>query len=388
MLDLMKFANMLSQGIAPTGKPFGNLFQPQVDQAQSPNQLDQIAQIFGHPNTTQFDKLSGLVNQIPQRSDFAQPSRTQSILQEIASLGSGVAPAGMWGGNPVGIKTDPMAIIANQQALRDQPYNRAIADFKTKEEPLEKLSQLESTRNTTDRTIANNILTQKLGQDKLEESARKTDLADKAKEDDRKIRQQRADAYEYRVMNPNKMIKEDSSGYFIAVDPQTGRTEYILDKEGDPIKSSNLDPRAKLNLMHENRMEEIGASGDEARKTKATPSGTPSTAKPPSATNEKTRLLNRAMQAINEHPEWKEFITPKQGGVFEVAAPASGAGLFSGGRDTSKDVKTLSEINNFIYGVPQGNQPTSINNTLEKDIPGHPGKKAISTDGGKTWKAK
>lgn len=376
----MRFANLLTQGMAPKTNPpqgFGGLFpaqtmsQPQTDPGQSPPQngdLNTIAQIFGHPNTTQFDNLSNLVGNIPQRSDFKPPSGLQSILQGITALGSNVGPAGMWGGNPVGIKANPMGAFADRQYLKDEPYNQAIGDFKTKEEPLAKLAQMESTRNTTDRTIANNILSQKLGQDKLDETTRNDNLKDKQKEDDRKIRQQRADAYEYKVNHPNSIIKEDNQGYFISVDPQTNQTEYLLDKEGDPIKSSNLDERAKLNIMHQNRMGEIAATGANAIKTKATPSGTPPSVRQPTETDKKTGLLNKANQAINEHPDWAPYIHMMQGGTFRVAAPDSSGALYGlmKGRDTSGDAKTLNDINQYIYGTQQL-KPMSSHNSVNND---------------------
>src|SRR3990167_4924650 len=72
--------------------------------------------------------------------------------------------------------------------------------------------------------------------------------------EDRAIRQQRANVYEFKAKNPNMQIKTPGDGKVYAINPQTGET---ID-----LGIDTLSDQEKLELQGSQRMSEIGARGD------------------------------------------------------------------------------------------------------------------------------
>jgi hypothetical protein len=350
-----------------------------------------------NPKEQQFQNFSDLINQMPQRSQY-QPSKFRQVAAAIAGMGAG-GPVGITNGQVVGYKSNIPEGQKIQQSIKDQPYNQALSDWANKLEPTEKIAQMESTRNVNLRQLGLGEQARIQNQQKIDETERKNKAAEDAKDADRAIRQQRADVYEYKAKNPNLIIKEDSSGNLIGIDPSTGKSDSILDTDGNPVKSAIMTDAEKLKQIQENKEKEITLRGTQSRLTegfkqsnrveneagrqinrlqlKQTPSGgTPNTAggaKPLSPSAERTSQQNKAVGIINEHPELKVYF--EMGGnklpTGQLIAPKdpNDAGYAIAQRLMGKqeNIKLGSDINPKLNVEPSSaTQPTAPNRELAR----------------------
>lgn len=99
-------------------------------------------------------------------------------------------------------------------------------------------------------------------------------------------------------------------------------------------------------------MQQIGARGEEARKTKETPSPT-SGATSQLPTQQKVQMQSNVTRVVNEHPEWKDYISFNEQGFPEIEAP----GWFSG--PTKEEYDQMFEA---VYGTSKSdtNKPAPI----------------------------
>lgn len=340
LLSMLKLSNIFS----PTGQttpqnfPIGSVGGQQIGM-DTPSQggiagdqpdLNTAIQQLLNPQDTQFKSFSDLINQMPQRSAY-QPSKFRQVAAAIAGMGTG-SPVGIANGQVVGFKSNIPEGLKVQQAIKDEPYNQALTDWANKLEPTGKIAQMEANRNVNLRQTGLGALQRQQQQEKIDETERQNEAKNKQAEENIAIRKQRADVYEYKAKNPNSIIKEDSNGNLIAIDPQTNKSDTILDSDGNPVKSSVMTDAEKLKQVQENKEKEITLRGTQSRLTEGFKQAnrmemestrqinrkdlktTPAPARPGSSTEkpltpsaERTANQNKAVAIINEHPELQKY---------------------------------------------------------------------------------
>lgn len=186
-------------------------------------------------------------------------------------------------------------------------------------------------------------------QQKGELEGRKTDIA-----------QQRADVYRFKAMNPGMKIITPKGGNVAAVNPITGETIDL------GIDSGTLTEQEKIDLQGEKAMEQIGARGEETRKTQelrgsqaleqigARISGQKEVegmrqARPELPTQTRVRQETAARQLANTRPELAQFVTVAPDGSFQIQPPGQ-TDFF--GRPTGPTLAQFAEIQKSIYGEP------------------------------------
>ena len=382
-LDLMKLKSLLQQspdqGVMPTTDDQAPVLPQQQNQQPTippfdtgDNQLQQML----NPKDEQFNRFVQLLQQIPQKQNF-QPSGMRKFAGFMANLGSG-SPLGISGGQPIGYKSDIAGGFKNQQMINDEPYNSAVQEWLRKSEPTLESAKLENTRNVNQRIGASNIRTAQLREEGLSrqrnwDTVKQADLEEKQRQGQEKIdtSKQRAAAYTWDKEHPNHTYREDAEGNIFSVDPKTDETQYLFDQEGNKIKSKNLSDEMKMKIRHEDTMSEIGARGNEARKTEDVRAGnrgnledqktenkvktattrTGAAAKPETEAARHLRQFDLAVKAINEHPEWNEYIhldAPHK--IFKVDTPESKTGFFGLGAKKAGDPAIAKKILDYVYG--------------------------------------
>jgi hypothetical protein len=248
------------------------------------------------------------------------------------------------------------------QEYYHEPYNRKVEEWKDKIGPAQQSANLERYENTNSRTLAYQQMSMEL-REKAQEAKEKNDQrrAD--------ILQQRADIYSLRANNPDLKIIIPKGGNVQAFNPRTGETHDTgissgsmseIDKitmQGDQrmeqIGASGAQARQTETLRQTGRLEAIGARGTQARETRATPAGGTGD-KGLLPTQQKVERYNRARQLANTRPDLADFITPGVGiNDFEIA-PSNPNAWFASGRGPTPE--QLKEINDFIYGPSGGNR--------------------------------
>lgn len=301
-----------------------DMISPEMFQQQTPPDEQDIPSNLIQQMYQPRTKLSGMfadeLGKMPQREE---PSKMRKFGAALASLGA----------------HDPI----QQQHTIDQfqyaPYYRKLGDWKTRIDTLMKGATEEDKYNMNQRLLA-----QAVGS-----------FVNKGRQLD--ISKQRADAYEFDKMNPDWKPFAKPGGNLVYINPKDP-TEI----HDTGIESGKLSDEEKISLQSGKRLNEIAASGierrktvekagdvqkelipikgEEARKTKAAPSG--ATATP---TQEKVKQYTNARRALLEHPEWSKFITLDTQGpnTFKVENPSTGH-WFSSGPDEATHKKITEAI--------------------------------------------
>lgn len=329
-LDELRFNNIFpqGQGLNP-GTPFGmpdmHAGGINLDLAKQIAQAGQTSDVYRQNNP--LIEHQGIAPPIPMPHN------------------GGINPAMMPGTST----TKPMDVVWGADNFKDGLIN-----------PLDK-AKLNQNQQKIDNTAS-------LGQDKL---ANSKDIAS-GKMD---ISQQRADTADFKVKHPNAQILHPKGGNFMLVDPVTHeihdsgvstgtmtQDDFLNQTSSNKIDETNAkgDNATELEkLKGNNRLGEIGARGDEERKTN---DAKPNRLMLPTQT--KIDLQNKAQQLINSDPELGKFIKFNGDGTFAVTPPSSG-GLFGGSGPTNDQYH---KINDMIYN--SGNKPNGMPN--KSDIPAVP----------------
>lgn len=366
-------------------------FSPHSQPMPENNDISLRMRQLYNPESSASDRLNKTIDEYPTHDN---PSIMRRIGASLAGVGYGPE--------------------AGQEVL-DSPFKEKLADWKNKLQPIENAASLERYNNTNERTNVYQTIAAQLKDEAEQHRVEKN-------ERDAKIKEDRASVYRMKAEDPN--YKFDFKGPTVI---RTDKNGNVLDTK---ISTGSLSDADKLEMGQTNALERIGATGDESRKTEETrqtgretlkeqgawkiynvpdetdptkqkavqineytgevrpvkisggvnkPSGVGSSAKPELPSQTKTRQFNKARQAIIEHPEWSKYIHI-QGTNFNVDPPSSG---FMGTNvGAGPDEATHKAISDYIFGTTnESNKP------IEKTIPGTD-KIAVSTDGGKTWKAK
>lgn len=315
-----------------------SLFDPSSmfkDQMGNPNSAPMAN---AEPNHVAQDKLLDLLGQFPTRKPN---TGLQKLVASIAGLGTG-GPVGIAGGQPIGYKSNIPEGMKVKQGLLDQDFNKEVTDYGMKLKPLTELANVERADNTNRRLINSAAATNELGRLRLNETNRENTAKDADRDEDRKIREKLADVAQLKANKRNLKSVTDAKGMLNLLDPDTGE---ITPTDIDTGKLSDVE---KANLKLEGSLQEIQAKLKGARdlEKERYPNGRPSSNTNPSDTQRFIKYFNKANQAINEHPEWKDYLeVDPSTKTFKVQAPSSFLGMGGG------DPNIVHQINEFIYGA-------------------------------------
>lgn len=330
--------------MSPTVQPFNNidfggstpLNVSNMPDSSISNRMNQMYT----PETAAGDRYNTMVDDYPERPT------DQGWLRKIAAIGLSTL-SDMYGAKK-GEETFNNVMYPG--------YENKVKKYKDTIGPAKEAAVIEKSNNVNERTLAYQTISAELRQ-QAQESKDKNDATNA------QIRQQRADIYDFKSKNPNMKIVTTKGGNVQAINPQTGET---IDTG---IPTGSLSELDKLNLQHENSLEDISARGDESRETarvrgeesrltkQTSPAINPNikpkstTIKPDSPAATRTRQLNTARELVNTDPSLKPFIK-FDGNNFEIEAPSEG--FFGHKGPTDEQFK---KIKKSIYG--EGNLPVN-----------------------------
>jgi hypothetical protein len=277
------------------------------------------------------------------------------------------------------------------RAVYEEPYRRQVEAWKNQIGPMQSAANLERQENVNARTLAYQQVSAEL-RDKAIEAKEKNDMISA------RIRQQRADVYEFKARNPNMRIIQPKGGFVTAINPLNGQSTIIKDFEGNPISSGTLTETDSLNLQQENRLEQIAAGGYQARETEGvrqqgretiaetrgwelgidqetgksvlynkitgavkpvnagqgniTPAPRPGAAgKPETAANKKVREYLLARELYMTRPKLRPFITLDNAGPnsFKIEIPVTPGKIMGSWGKQGPTQAQYDEIQNYIY---------------------------------------
>lgn len=225
------------------------------------------------------------------------------------------------------------------EEVMDQPFNRERREWLDKMGPAYNAANLERYGNVNERQI----LSQEARAETADRRAKtqEEDLERKRQKDytDASIKRARIGFNYYKLNHPNAVFKSDDEGNVFYLDPQNpGEAKYVQDPDGDNVNVGKLGDAAKEEIKINNKLkeikaktsgkiEEIGAKGEEDRKTKrefppAAQGGKPKVLTPEQQAQER---LNRANELLMTDPEAAKYITIT-GKTVKVDVPSAGWG--------------------------------------------------------------
>lgn len=361
MIPNLRMLTML-KGLSPspTNPDSSTIQNDQSDNPESDDLMSKIMELF-NPKHQQIDKLTANVNAQPSRSDF-KPSRMRIIGSALAGLGAG-GPAGIVNGQPVGYKSNIPEGLNIQSALMNQPFNQATNDWKNKNEPLGDLAKLENQSNTQDRLIGGQLLSEESRKRTNERIAAKDRTSAELTQQKIDISRERADAYvkakQFTSAHPAYKSFTDENGDLYFYNPTDPKAEPI------PSGLKGLSAQEKIDLNVQGRLKEIEAQSNANQNLEDTKQGNrlelqankpvkptkpAAVPKPPSETQNKVGLVNKANQIISQYPELKPYIIfDKSTGVSVVPS-----GIMHPFTDETKRKRAY----DLLFGSDQSNNQT------------------------------
>jgi len=303
----------------------------------------------------QEDELSALDQFRESVLNPPQRDRLGSKTNILRMLGTGALSALQgdkgWGEKPFN--------MAQTEAIMNTPYEKKVADWEMRTGGLGKAAQIEG------QNIRLGQAQQRIGQGdvRLSQGDVRNEQA-----------QQRIDLLRDKESKNTLTDREklELQGYIRSgqITQQGDIRSRQIGEQGD-IRSRQIgetgDERLEqIGAQGRERLGQIAASGEEARKTKVVVPGKNlgqvGEGKPESATQTKTRLQLRANAAIQEHPEWSEFlqINPNTG-MVDITPPSTN---WYGGQ-SGPDKKTYDEIVLHM----KGGQKTPVEEKTDKTAP-------------------
>jgi hypothetical protein len=310
-----------------------------------------MSQLY-QPEHQSIDKFNDLSGQYPIQKE---PGKLRKIAG--VALGTMADTFGKGGGKG-----------AYDEITGKTKYNEDVASWKNQLDPLKDAANIERQGNTNSRTMAYQTVTAKLRQDAQDAKTQNDTVR-------ANISQQRANAYEFKIRNPNVTF-DFTSPYVMVKNPATGAVTKALDNEGKPIETGNLNDTDKAALNQKNALARIDATGDQnrqtvgvkhdatmseidergsqARDTKSVPSGSSSANKPELPTQTRIRQFNAARALYNTRPDLRPFIKIGSPGTndFSITPPNKGTTVLGHTFGASGDDAKYKEITDAIYGDP------------------------------------
>lgn len=342
---------------------FGGPYNPDVVNANRPPAMPmgeddydvgaRMAELF-QPQTQSIDAFNDMARQYPT---YEEPGKLKKIgavalgtLGDLARPGSGKA--------------------GFDEMMGYGKHNRAVADWKTRIDPLESAANFERQANQSGRQFAQSTVSNELRQRKDESTARNN-------EEKTRIARLRSDVYKYKAENPNAKIIVKPGGNTIAVNPITGRTIMdfgpsgkMTDAEKIDMEQANALERIEANAENAtelegtrqtNRETNIGLQGEQNRLTRGTPTGNQAAAtnRPETPNNTRIRQFNSAKELVARNPALAPFVK-FNGTDFQVIPMNPNPGFFS---RPAPNQQQYNQIIEAIYGAPR---PMTSRDTGEK----------------------
>lgn len=204
-----------------------------------------------NPSNQAQDQLLAMLANQPQRENY-KPSMATNILSRIAGLAA-VSPMDVYGGQPIGFKSNPEVMNKIINSGLGKPYEDAVQDWGMKLKPLAELADAERGSNTNSRMIASNLLASKDRQDTMQ---LRRDLAKEQINSREKIKQMEIDqknkfleAKFKDAAEKDLEIREDENGVLTVFDPRKATSTPIINEmTGLPIKGNELTAAQKYKL--------------------------------------------------------------------------------------------------------------------------------------------
>lgn len=281
------------------------------------------------------------------------------------------------------------------------PHERRMVDWENKAKALTAAANIEKTLESNRALAAQRRAQAEQGIPALaaQRTARAEDIPQRLQLDRAKH-----ELNQWKTRNPNGKVVAPKGGNITVINPQTGeaidtgvptgsltdeeRINLTSEKRTEQIGTIGEQQRQTLGQRGEQALKEIAARGTEARKTRATTSGGAGTTSQ-LPTQQKVAAQLRANQAIQEHPEWADFIEVNPNTGMVQILPAGDRWFGS-----DLDVDTRNQIIAYLGGAPTAKTPTKPGPPVKAATTGKVIKQyspsrnqtRISNDGGKTWK--
>lgn len=366
ILKFLRMSNVFGGDNGVQTPPYATESQSQPVQQSMPMQQQmpvQQQQPQYQPHTEMSDQYSQVLQNLPQHG---HPNMLHKILGALAGISTFNVDNG----------------IETYKHVSDPGYYQQMSDWRTKAGALEKGAEQEDKYNTNQRIL--------YGQAQENATTRARDTATKANQEATRAETGRhnlgTEEHWDRVSNLAELIQAGK-----LPDAQKAAQDFANDLAKINVQGGYT--LANTAAAGRNQLANTAAAGAQARLTKAAP-GTdkPEDAELPTQTS--SRILNKAIEVKAKNPKWGKYIHFLPGKVVSVAMPKAEYGsLMDWGGASEKELK---EVTDAIYGAdvpppppPSANTGTSTQAApvIEKPVPGRPDLVAVSSDGGKTWKA-
>lgn len=308
--------------------------------------------------STEFaDRYRDLLDRLPERN---KPGIGRKIAASLLGLGEGG--------------------VERAQNVLYSPYNREMEDWLTEAKALEPALGYERSANTSGASAYNQYIDNLRQERELEVRRKNAETSAK-----------RAAVYEYKTLNPNSVLKVDENGNLLGVNPQTEQANFIIGPGGKPVNTGDLSDQDRINMQLESSLTQIGARGEETRKTQEEAEklrqanrinlenlreqgrrwrqekGIETRETTESQTQAAQRVENNLQKMINEHPEWEKWVdvdpNNNQIKIKEVGETSGGLpfGIF-GRTGEQLDSNTRDQMFNYLFGGgPQVTSRTTTN---------------------------
>ena len=246
----------------------------------------------------------------------------------------------MWGGQPVGYRSNPNAAKLQQDIL-NEPYDRAVDEFGMRLKPLEVAAGLENQANQERRQFEYQREGRDIQRGQLDRQINRDEELARSAQARESMQSLRFNLDRWKAENPEGRIIAVRGGNIVLFNPRTGK---MTDTE---VPSGMMTDVDRMNMQVENaeRLEDIRqgnrlemsgvtqgnmldrieAQGAQSRQTRQTPTAAQSaTTMSPSAQN--TARINRAIELINQHPEYREFFQFDSNGGRPTGVMLDGSG--------------------------------------------------------------
>lgn len=294
----------------------------------------------------------------PNPQDYA-PSKTRRLLGAIAGFGAGLLPVGISGGQPIGARFDPAAANYATSQVEDEPLKKATTAYDTRAKALQAGANVEEKLVGNERGLA-------ALQEREQSNQRLRD-----------IQQQRADFARDKENTENqRKIAEDKQKSDKAVADAEAKAAEADRKAAQFQQKFQADQenRDNINKWHEAQLAAIQAR---AELTNA---------------QHEAQLAEtkRKTDAEIENQRGLRAAAEKRAAIAEKAEADKNKPITQTTNVGAKPPMTImgyqipftgSEGKTTVKTTTKGSQP------LRKEIPGNPGKFAVSTDGGQNWTA-
>jgi len=278
------------------------------------------------PSTVDRDRLRGLMDAAPQREE-------PGLIRRLSAFGMGVGAE------------NPLAV---HEGVMYAPHHRAMKDWADKVDPYYKTAALEGQANTQERTLAGNMMTNQVNQNRFDQQNRINEERNRITEqkniDTAENTRIRNEAYAFKQYHPNYQF--DFSGPRVrAWDP--------LDPKNTEV---DLGPSGKLSRMDELNLQSRNAQALETQRGQNQATTATIRANAPSRTTASTTAVIKKDEADRQAElerafytgtdEEKSFVEITDDGKFKLIPPFK-ASSFPGGSSPER----VAAYQKFVRGV-------------------------------------